>query len=177
MTLKNTQYAWLLKETAPKILLEMINIYGTLEVKGLGDNPLLLEWAKECGVANIYTHDSIPWCALAMTLCAKRAGLPHATGYDALRAKLFSTWGTPQKNAMLGDVLMLERDGGYHVTMYVGEDAKNFYCLGGNQSDSVNITPIEKGRIKAIRRSPGVFETRPVFLSSAGRVSNKGDFA
>lgn len=149
------QYTWLKSERSPQILLEFLNIHGTIEHAGTADNPTILSWAKECGVDKIYHHDSEPWCALAMTLCAKRAGLPHPTGYAALRAKSFATWGIPQKTAMLGDVLVFERPGGAHTGLYVGEDDQCFHVLGGNQSNSVNITRIEKSRTIAIRRSEG----------------------
>ena len=49
------------------------------------------------------------------------------------------------------------RTGGGHVTLYESEDATTYYCRGGNQSDSVNVTRIPKTRaIKAIRWPAGV---------------------
>ena len=169
-------YKWLEKEPAPQILIEFINIHGTLEAPGHADNPLILHWSKECGVADIYTHDSIPWCALAMTLCAKRAGLPHPKGYPALRAATFAAWGAQQRQAMLGDVLVLERLNGAHTGLYVAEDDKCFHVIGGNQRDSVNITRIDKSRIKAIRRTPWEIGKQPpnirrVFVNPIGEVS------
>lgn len=58
-------------------------------------------------------------------------------------------------HAMLGDILTFKRNGGGHVTMYVGEDAGAYHCLGGNQSDKVCITRIAKGRLHSV--------TRPIF--------------
>jgi hypothetical protein len=50
-----------------------------------------------------------------------------------------------------GCVLVFQREGGGHVGFAVGEDATDYYVLGGNQSDSVNIVRISKGRMIASR--------------------------
>jgi uncharacterized protein (TIGR02594 family) len=175
MTQLPEAYKWLKQEPAPRILIEFLNIYGTIEYPGYADSPLILNWAKECGLGEIYTHDAVPWCALAMTLCAKRAGVPYPKGYDALRAMSFANWGTGQRSAMLGDVLVFAREGGAHVGLYVGEDEKCFHVIGGNQSDSVNIARIEKSRTEAIRRTPWKIKQpaniRKVYLSPNGEVS------
>ncbi|KAA0076114.1 hypothetical protein [Tardiphaga sp. P9-11] len=48
--------------------------------------------------------------------------------------------------------MVYSRAGGGDVTLYESEDANYYYCRGGNQSDSVNVTKIPKSRpIKAIR--------------------------
>lgn len=43
------------------------------------------------------------------------------------------------------------RPGGGHVGLYVGEDASHYHILGGNQSNSVRISRIEKKRLSDIR--------------------------
>ncbi len=57
---------------------------------------------------------------------------------------------------MLGDILVFwrEKKTGWkgHVGMYVGEDKTHYHVLGGNQSDSVSIARIEKGRLLGARR-------------------------
>jgi hypothetical protein len=53
--------------------------------------------------------------------------------------------------------MVYSRTGGGHVTLDESEDANYYYCRGGNQSDSVNVTKIPKSRaIKAIRWPAGV---------------------
>jgi cell wall-associated NlpC family hydrolase len=54
---------------------------------------------------------------------------------------------------MFGDVLTFRRNGGGHVGIYVGEDDVCYHVLGGNQSNMVNITRIEKKRCAGIRRT------------------------
>lgn len=171
------QYQWLSKETAPKMLMEALRHYGTLELKGPDNNPDITKWAKEVGgtVADVYKADSIPWCGLFMAIVAKR------TGYDVPKDPLWAlNWGTfgshvEKHNAQLGDVLVFVRNGGGHVALYVGEDANTFHILGGNQADAVNITRIDKNRLYAVRRP--IFKigkpanVRKIYLNVGGTIS------
>ena len=69
----------------------------------------------------------------------------------------------PKKVAVIGGGIsglsaawLLEQQG-KTVTLYESEDSAYYYCRGGNQSDSVNVTKIPKSRaIKAIRWPAGV---------------------
>lgn len=161
----------------PRMITEALNLYGIRETPGPGDNPLILEWGKEVGpeVYAVYQHDATAWCGLFMAVVAKRAGksLPQ----NVLWAKDWATFGRalgPLDLPSLGDVLVFARDGGGHVTLYVGEDANYYHCLGGNQSDMVNITRIAKGRLYAVRRpiyknQPG--SVKPFMLDASGPIS------
>lgn len=149
MTQLPTAYGDLSAEIAPRMLLEMLALYGTLEAPGAADNPVIMAWAKEAGVAG-YTHDSVPWCGLTMALAAKRAD--YTPPENPPWALNWMNFGHAAQRPMLGDVMVKERDGGGHVTMYVGEDADCYHCLGGNQSDSVNITRIPRAAFKGFRR-------------------------
>jgi uncharacterized protein (TIGR02594 family) len=170
------QYAWLAKEPGPQMLLHALAIYGTREFKGAADNPVILAWAEECGIRS-YIHDSTAWCGLAMAVCAKRAGWEFNPSGNALWARNWSLWGTPIATAMLGDVLVFPRGDAGHVALYVGEDDAHYHCLGGNQSDMVNIVRKPKRPILAIRRAPWRIaqpaNVRVVRLSSTGIVSTK----
>lgn len=76
---------------------------------------------------------------------------------------------------MLGDILTFKRNGGGHVTMYVGEDAGAYHCLGGNQSDKVCIARIAKGRLHSVARP--IFKVaqppniRKIRLAASGTIS------
>lgn len=168
-----SRYAWLAKELAPKMLVEAIKLHGTLEMPGDKDDPTIMAWAAETGLERVYSHDSVPWCGLFMAVVAKRAGkeIPK----DPLWALNWANFGTKQTVAMLGDVLVFRRNNGGHVSIYVGEDDSAYHCLGGNQSDSVNITRVGKSRLYAIRRSiwkiaqPG--NVRRIILEAGGELS------
>lgn len=135
------QYAFLVKEPAPRMLIEALKWYGTKEVEGNMDNPVILAWAAELGVRQ-YTKDSIAWCGLLIALIAKRANklLPNAP----LWARDWLNWGNPVYTPKLGDVLIFSRKNGGHVGLYVGEDVTHYHVLGGNQGDAVSIVRIDK---------------------------------
>lgn len=145
-------YTWLADETSPKMLVEMKKIFGTIEAPGTADNPTILAWAREVGLENVYRHDSIAWCGLAMAVVARRAGkvVPH----DPLWALNWRNFGMPVDRPMLGDVMVKSRAGGGHVTLYIGEDGTNYHCMGGNQSDQINITRIPMRGIDWAFRRP-----------------------
>lgn len=167
------QYAYLEKEPGPKMLLEMLKIYGTKEVAGSRDNPEIMAWANEIGVGKTYVHDSIPWCGLCVGVVAVRAGkeIPKTP----LWAKSWADFGVKSPDPSLGDVLVFSRNGGGHVTLYVGEDHDYFHCMGGNQSDQVNITRIAKNRLYACRRPIYINQpanVRSIFLNGSGPISH-----
>ena len=64
----------------PRMLQEARKLFGTKEFAGSANNPVILGWAKEVGLAKSYTDDVIPWCGLFMAVVAKRAGKPALEG-------------------------------------------------------------------------------------------------
>src|ERR1044072_4628970 len=170
------KYSWLLKEGAPKTLVEALRHYGILEKVGKGSNPDINQWAKEVGVSGWYTDDDIPWCGLFVGVVAKRCGYPFSSA-KLLAAKEWANWGIGIKpeNAKLWDVLVFVRPGGGHVGFYVGENEKAYLVYGGNQSNAVGFAWIEKSRLFAVRRGtykigePG--NVRKIILSETGELS------
>lgn len=139
------------------ILHQALMLYGTTEYAGSDNNPVILDWAKELNhtISQWYRSDSTAWCALFISVCAKRAGFQPPEGFDAVRAKSFAKWGDPVfGEPVLADILVFHRAGGGHVGLYVGEDSTCYHVLGGNQGDTVNIVRIPKERLIAARRSP-----------------------
>ncbi len=168
------RYAWLAREPSPKMLVEALKLFGTMEASGKANNPVILAWAKEIGgeVADAYLADSIPWCGLFMAVVAKRAG--KEVPKHPLWALSWSAFGAKPPTPALGDVLVFTRNGGGHVGLYVGEDGVAFHVLGGNQSDRVCITRIAKARLYAVRRP--LYRVQPanvrrVVLASTGTLS------
>jgi len=147
------KYSWLSKEGAPKMLVEALQHYGTLEIVGKGSNVNISKWAKEVGVSGWYTDDDIPWCGLFVGVVAKRSGYPFSAS-KLLAAREWINWGTPvpKGREMLWDVLVFQRSGGGHVGFYVGENEKAFLVYGGNQSNAVSFAWIDKSRLLGSRR-------------------------
>lgn len=145
-----SKYRWLEKEPGPRMLKRMLELYGTLEKPGSGNNPLILAWAKECQIPE-YKSDATAWCGLAVSVAALRAAWPHKPLGNALWARNWAEWEALAKTPKLGDVLVFSRGTGGHVGLYVGQDDTCFHVLGGNQSDAVNIKRIDRSRLIAAR--------------------------
>ena len=149
------QYAHVKAAFDIPLLFEAAKLVGIQEVVGKGSHPVIMSWAKRLGVAAIYTDDDTAWCGLAHANIVSLAGLPMPfKGYEVLRAKSWKDWGigVRLRDAMLGDTLVFDRPGGFHVGLYVGEDDHHFYVLGGNQKNAYGFAKIEKNRCVAVRR-------------------------
>lgn len=150
------QYQFLLKQgLLPRMVSEGLAYLGLREVPGKGSNPIIMGWAKEFKIDDIYKDDDDPWCALAHAKVAKNAGkvVPY-TRYELLRAKSWITWeeGVDLKDAILGDTMVYARPGGNHVGICIAEDETTHHILGGNQSNSYCFTRMPKNRLIAVRR-------------------------
>jgi uncharacterized protein (TIGR02594 family) len=167
------QYRWLEEIPAlPRMVAEGLKLYGTLEVPGAGNNPTIKGWAREVGLQNVYTADSIPWCGLFMAVVAMRADKPFVS--SPLWALSWSKFGVEAGQPRLGDVLTFVRKGGGHVGLYIGEDNSSYHVLGGNQSDAVTITRILKQRLYRVRRPAYKVmpsSAQPHLLAATGEVS------
>ncbi len=147
-------YDYLKQEKAPQLLIKALGLIGTKEIVGIKNSETIMKWAKELGLGKTYVNDEIAWCGLFMAYCCRLAGLETGlTPTETLWALNWNRFGTRQKTAMLGDVLTFKRNGGGHVGIYVGEDETCYHVLGGNQSNQVCITRIEKIRLSGIRRT------------------------
>ena len=149
MTLPS-KYKFLESEGAPKILVEALKLYGTKEQPGDGSNPDILKWAALTGLGQIYSTDGVPWCGLFMAYVVRMAGYKYPD--SPLWAQNWKNFGVKVDHPMLGDIVVFKRPSGGHVGIYVGEDAQAWHILGGNQSDAVTITRIDKSRAVGFRR-------------------------
>lgn len=183
------QYRWLDKEGSPRLLVEGLKTFGTLEVPGPYSNPAILQWAKTAKLGRVYKSDDTPWCGLWMAYVALQAGWDVPKNpLGARNWQKFGTpvpitpgrRGTPGRWPALGDVLVFWRGKkqGFagHVGIYVGEDDLYYHVLGGNQKDSVSIARILKGRLLQARRCKWKVNqpdnVRRVFLKADGVVTD-----
>lgn len=138
------------KSDEPAWLVEARKHMGLREVKGLKHNATILGWVKALG--GWFTDDETPWCGTFAAICMKTAG--HSVPTHWYRAKAWASWGKKSIEAV-GAVAVFGRSGGGHVGFIVGRSAKNIYVLGGNQSNMVNIMPIARDRLLAVRWPDG----------------------
>lgn len=134
---------------------------GTDEVSGKTANPQIMamlsldaKWPED---------DSVPWCSAFVNYIAWLLRLPRS---KSLRARSWLEVGVPISpvNAVPGwDVVILKRGSGEqpgadvikapgHVGFYAGLEGANVLLLGGNQGDTVSISPYSSERILGIRR-------------------------
>lgn len=143
---------------------------GLKEIPGKRHNPTILRWTRELGAW--WSDDETPWCGTFAAHCLRAAGIePPQHWY---RAKAYAGWGIscdPRPEA----VAVFGRSGGGHVGFIVGESASDLYILGGNQRNQVNITPIAKGRLIAVRWPDGqpFGEKRLPRMSGGVRTTNE----
>jgi uncharacterized protein (TIGR02594 family) len=144
----------------PEWLLTMRAMNGLTETPGSGDNPKILamrdtiaktypDMASYCA---LYQHDATPWCGLCVAYAMTMGGVRPVFGptdtdrWMWARAWDDDVWGYPLSVPRPGCVVVMEREGGGHVTLYERTEGSNYVCRGGNQSDAVNVSsyPISK---------------------------------
>jgi uncharacterized protein (TIGR02594 family) len=188
-----SRFDYLLKAPYPPVMTRVaMGMYGTYELSGGADNPLILAWADEVAkaaptpynnwAADFYNDDAIPWCGLFQAVCAVRSsqGRPERMPPKSyLSALAWANWGVgvPKKldNVRVGDTMVLVRKGGGHVCQALAVTEKNtFFGLGGNQSNAVNVQEFPFSRVYAIRRPPYIDipdGARHIVMGSTGIMS------
>jgi len=129
---------------------------GTKEFSGDRDNPRVVEYLSS---VNSLSHqaqrnDETPWCSVFVHWCLAQAGIQ---GTNSAAARSWLNWGKEVTQPEKGDIVVFwrgKKDGWHgHVGFVEKVTAKNVYCLGGNQSDAVNIKPYAKSRVLGYRRA------------------------
>jgi uncharacterized protein (TIGR02594 family) len=139
----------------PKWLLVMRAITGLTETPGSADNPKILAmrdyiaktFPKQADYCAGYQHDDTPWCGLCADFCMAVCGISGPFGpTDTDRWMWALSWAEDDKfgqrlsRPVEGCVVVMEREGGGHVTFFEYERDGRYYCRGGNQSDMVNLS-------------------------------------
>lgn len=123
-------------------------------MKGLHEslnNAALRDFLKSDG-GTVGDPSRVPWCGDFVQTCIgitlPEESLP-SNPYAAINWLKFGKSCTARKGAVL--VFWRGSPAGWegHVGFYVGEDATHFHVLGGNQANSVNVSRIEKKRLRA----------------------------
>jgi uncharacterized protein (TIGR02594 family) len=142
-TRKNT------REELPWIV-EGKKVWGLHEVR---DNSRLRQWLRSDG-KTLGDPKQLPWCGDYVETAIKNS-LPNepfegAVGKNPYWARNWLKFGVATQ-PVYGAVIVFSRGNGGHVGFVVGEDDTDYYVLGGNQSDSVNIVRISKARFLGCR--------------------------
>ena len=143
----------------PKLVAAALQYIGIREVPGLANNPVIMDMAKSLGISHIYTNDDTAWCAVFVNHLIRITGkpidlYPHDR-YDLIRAKKAANKFPiiPNEHWRMGDVVILQREGGGHCFIALADTADNtIYGVGGNQNNRVSIAEFSKERIISVKR-------------------------
>lgn len=115
---------------------------GIKEVRG-GENPRIIEMHDHCSLHA--KEDEIAWCAAAVCCWLEEVGIKST---KSAAARSFLKWGTELTEPKEGCICVIQQriagqdqatgsTSGFHVGLWIGQDAERVYLFGGNQSDSV----------------------------------------
>lgn len=142
---------------------------GTVEW-GQGDNPKVISYFRDAGHPQV-SNDETAWCAAFVGAMLNRSG---GKGTGLLTARSYLDWGVPvdRKDAREGDIVVFTRGNSTwqgHVAFFVKDNDSTITVLGGNQSNSVNLTNYSSSRLLGIRRAKEeeTKATKTSWLSSA----------
>lgn len=134
---------------------------GIREVSGKVSNPLILamltldqSWPQD---------DAVPWCSAFVNYVAWLLRLPRSKD---LRARSWLRVGAAisiEEAEPAFDVVILQRGGPNqpgpgvidapgHVGLFAGREKETVLLLGGNQSDTVNVSPYPVTKVLGVRR-------------------------
>lgn len=132
----------------PAWLAEARKYIGVREIKGVTHNPLIVSWWKAIKRGGIQT-DEVPWCAAFVGAQLEAVGL-RSTRFES--AASYLDWGVGLSHPVVGAIAVFSRRGGDHVAFVVGRDKfGGLACLGGNQSDEVNVRVFDPRRLRGVR--------------------------
>jgi uncharacterized protein (TIGR02594 family) len=131
-----------------------LSYIGLHEVR---DNEELREFLASDG-ATLGDPAEYPWCGDLVQTPIRRMlpnePFPGKVGENPYLARNWLDFGEPCEPGV-GAVVVFwrgDRNGIYgHVAYYWGEDDDHFYVLGGNQSNTISITKIARGRLLGAR--------------------------
>jgi uncharacterized protein (TIGR02594 family) len=127
--------------------------FGVTEITGKRHNPSILNYFHAIGHKWV-TTDETAWCSAFANWVALRSGLEYS---GELNARSWLKTGCPVPTPEMGDVVVFWREDPKswkgHVGFFINysEDRKWIYCLGGNQSNQVNIKAYPAARVLGFR--------------------------
>lgn len=130
-----------------------LTLYGTKEIAGKEDNPVIIQMFNDLGYNGKELKDETSWCAAFANWCLMVSGHKH-TG--KLNARSFLSLQEKTEEPQLGDIVVFWRESPDswkgHVGFYITERNGWTYVLGGNQSNEVNIKAYQTSRVLGYRK-------------------------
>ena len=133
-------------------VINALKYYGTSAIVGKEDNKDILKFFEAIG-HNWVENDEVPWCAAFLNYILQVSGMENTR---KLNARSFLEIGEKVTEPKIGDIAVfwrLDPQGTLgHVGIFVAQDEKSIFVLGGNQSNQVNIIAMPKLRLLSYQR-------------------------
>ena len=133
------------------MLITALKEYGITELPGAENHSRILEYMSEAGFD--FINEETSWCSIFINWCAIKAGLQRS---GKATARSWLNVGEIITDPQLGDIVIFWR--GHpdswkgHVGLFISRVDDSIYCLGGNQSNQVNISAYPADRLLGYRR-------------------------
>jgi uncharacterized protein (TIGR02594 family) len=155
-------------------MIEAMGLLGIKEDASDADDPLIMGWAKALKIS--YANDATAWCGLFVAHCigTQLPSEPRPTSPLSARAWLkFGVKSTPQFGAVMVFWRGSPDDWQGHVGFYVGEDARAYHILGGNQGNRVSVIRMPRARFLGARWPAKVADPKagPRLVTASSEVS------
>ena len=130
-----------------------LEYYGHTEKLSTGKpNPIVLSFYESFATWKI-TDTQTAWCSAFMNSIFASCGYEYS---GSLVARSWLTVGETVTEPKPGDIVVFWRDKPSswkgHVAMFISQDKKYIYALGGNQSNMVNIQKYPKNQVLKFKR-------------------------
>ena len=141
------------------ILKIALSQFGVTEITGPEDNSAIMKYFHETGRTWVSSEET-PWCDAFLDWCAMKAGLKFSPG---LNARGWLTIGQGIDPSLVEELALeipivvvfwrvsIESEFG-HVGLFIRKYGKSIWTLGGNQNNSVNISPYPESQVLGYRR-------------------------
>lgn len=115
----------------------MVALIGTQEVPGPGSNPIVVQFAKDCGHTDV-NDDATPWCAFSLGSCLVKSKYPIPPVAVNGLARSYARYGIALDGPKPGAICVWSRnnsayEGHVNICESVAADGKSMVCVGGNQ--------------------------------------------
>lgn len=133
-------------------VLEALKYYGISSITGAEHNQVILSFFEQSGNGWVKDDDTA-WCAAFANAINKACNLPYTR---KLNARSFLEIGIDTQTPELGDLVVLwriKKDSVYgHVGYFIKQERGLVYILGGNQHNSVDISPYSVNQVLAYKK-------------------------
>lgn len=136
------------------MVLSALENYLVTEIPGLSNNnPEIIRFFTEIGQRWVHT-DETAWCSAFINYLAKINNIEMS---GKLNARSWLRVGEDIFEPEVGDIVVFWREHPVnswkgHVGLFIAQEDDFIHCLGGNQSNQVNITKYPEHRVLGFRR-------------------------